>query len=188
MKSSGRSQSLPVGVVLRRAPGVTRWAKWAWTVAGVLPGAGKADWRMLRSEGDVTEYHAFTGTVHLHATETEAYMVALNDTPPSLYVIMRREGTGDSPLSLVTVTASPYDAQDYADSGEEVVEKVPMPDGFAAWVEAFCDAHHVEHEFKKRRRDRSRVDLVEDGVGDARIVQTTDVYRSPRSARQGRLN
>lgn len=35
--------------------------------------------------------------------------------------------------------------------------------------------------FVKRRRNKSRVDALEDGIGDARIVQTTDVYRAPRT-------
>ena len=50
--------AMPVGVVLRRTPGVTRWAKWAWTAVAVLPGAGPGNWRELRREGDAVEYHA----------------------------------------------------------------------------------------------------------------------------------
>ena len=38
-------RTVPLGIVLRRAPGVTRWAKWVWTASAVMPGAGAADWR-----------------------------------------------------------------------------------------------------------------------------------------------
>ena len=53
-------QTIPVGIVVRRTPGVTRWAKWVWQVVAVLPGAGPAQWREMRSEGDTIEYHAAT--------------------------------------------------------------------------------------------------------------------------------
>ena len=52
------AQTIPLGVVVRRTPGVTRWAKYAWQVSAVLPGAADADWKVLRTEGDVTEFHA----------------------------------------------------------------------------------------------------------------------------------
>ena len=47
-------------------------------------------------------------------------------------------------------------------------------------VRDFVEQHHVEEEFVKRKRDRKRVDLVEDGIGDVRIQQDTDVYRAPK--------
>ena len=65
--------------------------------------------------------------------------------------------------------------------GEEVVEKVQMPDGVVAWVRDFVKAHHVEETFIKRKRDKKRVDLREDGKGDSRIRQAADVYRAPGS-------
>jgi hypothetical protein len=50
------------------------------------------------------------------------------------------------------VTASPFEAQDYLDAADEIVEGVTMPDGVIAWVQAFCDHHHVDEPFKKRKR------------------------------------
>ena len=174
-------EALPLGVVLRRAPGVTRWKKWSWKAVAVLPGAGTADWREMRRQGDWVEYHAATVSLDLHGAETEAYKNALSDSPPSVFVVLRQEeGSDGERPSVLLVTASPYEAQDYADSGEEIVEKVPMPPGLVAWVRDFVEQHHVEEEFVKRKRDRKRVDLVEDGVGDVRIQQVTDVYRAPK--------
>ena len=77
LEAAPRMISMPVGVVVRRTPGVTRWAKWAWRVTGVLPGAPQASWRVLRKEGDVTEFHAGTATLDLHRAETEGYRIAL---------------------------------------------------------------------------------------------------------------
>ena len=57
-------------------------------------------------------------------------------------------------VELALVTASPYDAQDYLDSGEDILEGVPMPDGVIAWVQSFVDRHHVDEPFYKRKRKR----------------------------------
>ena len=173
------SISIPLGIVIRRAPGVTRWAKWVWKAVAVLPGAGPANWSVLRHEGDVTDYHAATVNLELFRTDTEAYLTGISTREPAIYVVMREATDGDHDLEVLLATVSPYDAQDYADSGEEIVEKVAMPAGLIDWIKAFIDQHHEEEVFVKRRRDKRRVDQVEDGVGDARISQFTDVYRAP---------
>lgn len=179
-------RTLPLGVVLRRSPGVTRWAAWVWRAVAVLPGAAPADWRLMRQEGDVSEYHAATLPLELHGAETEAYLHGLCAREPAVYVVMRQTGPTDAPLEMVLVTASPYEAQDYCDSGEEIVEKVPMPPGLASWVRAFVEEFYQEEEFVKRRRDKKRVDLVQDGIGDPRIATAADVYASPQLKR-GRM-
>lgn len=170
---------MPLGVVVRRMPGATRWAKWAWKAVAVLPGAAPADWRVLREEGDAVEFHAATVPLQLHGAEAEAYMHGLAAAVPAIYVVLRETGEADRPYDVLLATASPYEAQDYDDAGEDVVEKVPMTDGLVAWVRSFALTYHEEEEFKKRKRDKKRIDQVEDGRGDARIPQLTDVYRAP---------
>ena len=178
------SQSLRLGVVLRRAPGVTPWAKWAWKGVAVLPGAGDADWKTIRCEGGVTDFHAATKDLWLYVSDTEAYAHELGAEVPSVYIVMRSDDdTGPDGLRVEYVTASPYEAQDYCDSSEEIVEKVAMPDSVLAWVHDFVDAHHVEEPFVKRRRNKERVDRKDNGVGDTRISQDSDVYRAPTSRR-----
>lgn len=174
---------MPLGIVIRREPGVTRWAKHIWKAVAVLPGAGEAHWKELRRDGEVVEYHAATLTLELHRTDTEAYLHGLSAKVPSVYVVMR-DGETEAPLDMVLATASPYEAQDYADTGEELVEKVAMPEGLVAWIRDFVNAHHEDDVFIKRRRDKSRVDKKEDGIGDARIRQLADVYRAPSGKEQ----
>ena len=174
-----RVARLPVGVVVRRTPGVTRWAAWAWRAVAVTPGGGPGHWTELRREGDAVEYHAATVTLELHRAETEGYLVALNGVPPSVFVVMRPPAGRDGMPAVERVTASAYEGQDYGDSGEVMVERVPMPDGLAAWIGAFCDRHHVEEPFVKRRRRRHFDDPKEDGKGDPRVRQAADVYRAP---------
>ena len=176
--------SVPLGVVVRRTRGATRWAPWAWRVAGVLPGAEDAEWRELRREADAVEFHAATVPMELWTSETEAYLTGLSARAPSVYVVMREAAGGDPErgIEIVLATASPYEAQDYMDSGEEIVERVPMPEGLAAFVRDFAAEHHREEGFVKRVRDDARKKRAETGKGDPRIRQMSDVYRAPRGA------
>ncbi len=180
---------MPIGVVIRVSPGVTRWAKWNHKVVGVLPGCGDANWREIRRDGNVVDYHAGTLPLEIYRSDTEAYKQGLSARTPSLFVVMRQghsHRNDSSPdLELTLVTASPFEAQDYMDSGEEVVEPVPMPPAVIAWIRDFSDLHHKEEVFYKRQRDKIRVDLKQDGIGDSRICQATDVYRAPRRTQRG---
>mgnify|MGYP000084519960 FL=1 len=176
--SGQKSVSIALGIVIRKVPGVTRWVEHVWKVVAVLPGAGPENWKVLRRDGEAIEYHAATVPLELFRTDTEAYLHGLSTKIPSIYVVMR-DGVGVDPLDVVLATASPYEAQDYADTGEELVEKVPMPEGLVAWIRDYIEEHHEDEVFVKRRRDKSRIDLTENGIGDARIRQVSDVYRAP---------
>ena len=48
----------------------------------------------------------------------------------------------------------------------------------------YLDHHFVEEPFKKRKRDRLNVDQVDEGIGDPRVSQGSDVYLSPASLRK----
>lgn len=175
-----RSTSLPVGVVMRRTPGATRWARWAWRAVALLPGAPPANWRLLREEGETADFLAGALPLKLHRGEIEAYRVSLAMTPPSVFVVFRREANAPEGLRLHAVTASAYEAQDYQDSGEEIVEPVAMPPAVEAWARDFCGPEAPEP-FRKRRRgerDPDRAALA--GLGDPRVRGASDIYRPPR--------
>lgn len=189
--SHEKQMTVPLGIVIRKSPGVTRWAAWAWRAVAVLPGAPDADWRELRREGEAVEYHAATLLLELHHTQTEAYLQGISAKVPSVYVVMRALAgveAAHAPFEVMLVTASPFEAQDYADTGEEIVEKVPIPEGLVALIRDFVEAHHEEELFKKRRRDKLREGVAQDGIGDPRIAQISDVYSAPHRARRGRLH
>ncbi len=179
-----RTASMPLGIVIRRAPGVTRWAGVTWRAVAVLPGAPAAEWRELRRDGAAVEYHATTLPLELHRAEAEAYRAGLAAAVPSVFVVHDPTDDPERGVAVRLVTASPYEAQDYADTGEEQVDVVAMPPGLIAWVQDFVDAHFVEEKFVKRRRDKARVDRHEPGVGDARVTGAQDVYATPRRKRE----
>ena len=182
-------RALQVGAVVRRSPGVTRWAKHVWKPVAVIPGAPDAFWKELVTEGEVVDYHAGTVTMELFRADVEGYLVSLNMSTPSVWIILDRDVTGQSPSgwAVSTVTASAHEALDSLDSGESIVEAVPIPESLAAWIKEFVDMHYIEEPFKKRRRDEVRVDAVEDAKGDPRIRQESDVYRAPANIKKPRL-
>ncbi len=88
-RAEAKTDMMPLGIVIRRSPGVTPWAKWAWRAIAVLPGAAAADWAVLRAADGVCDFHAATLTLELHRADAEAYMQGLTASPPSVYVVMR---------------------------------------------------------------------------------------------------
>ncbi|SNC59711.1 Protein of unknown function [Marinobacter sp. es.048] len=182
-------RELRVGAVVRRTPGVTCWVKEIWKPVAVIPGAPDAFWKELVCEEDVVDYHAGTVTMELFRADVEGYLVSLNMAVPSIWIIMDRDVTSHSPSGWVvsTITASAHEALDALDSGESIVEAVPIPESMAAWIKEFIDMHYIEEPFKKRRRDEVRVDGAEDAKGDPRIRQESDVYRAPANIKKPRI-
>ncbi|UUX52029.1 DUF3305 domain-containing protein [Nisaea acidiphila] len=178
-----RSRTIPVGVVLERRKLDNPWQDHSWSAVSVIVGAPEvAEWKLLEKAEGAERYHAATLPLTLFRGETEPYKVNLAGTP-SVYVVLRADDDPDSPYEVVPflVTASAYEAQDYLDSGEEIVEAVPMPDGLIAWVQEFCDRHHEDEVFVKRKRSdhrkeqdkfarRPAVDAPRNGSGRRRLV------------------
>lgn len=180
-----KSIKTPVSVVVRRRRGVTRWAPWVWSVAGVLPQAAEAPRRTLREDEEGCDLLLGAPELELHRTDIPAYRYAMSAKPPGVWVVVAL-GDEDAP-SVRLVTASPHEAEAYLQSGEELVEQVPAPEPLIGWIQAFIERHPTEEVFKKRKRDakapKDRPDG--EGLGDARIRQARDVYRAPQTAGRG---
>lgn len=158
--------SVPLGVVLEKRAVENRWIKHAWRAVAVIPGAPALDaegtWRSLRSgqgdgtdeDGDWEHFHAGTLACDLFRKETEGYKVNLSQEPPRVFVVLRAGVDLEVAHEWVPVhvTVCPYEAQDYLDSGEDLVEPVVMPPDLVAFVQAFVDRHHVDQPFYKRKR------------------------------------
>ncbi len=155
------STSTKLGIILERCDSDHPWLDHEWVFAGVIPGAGDVDRpKVLREAPGSVQYHAATLELELHRAEAEAYHYNLSSPEPSLFVVLR-EGDGEesgAPILAELVTASPYEAQDYLDSSEELVERILMPADIQVWVSDFVQAHYKEQPFKKRKRDKVEVE------------------------------
>lgn len=154
-------EELAVGVVVERRPATSRWQPgWRWRACEIVPGlVATGGWREIAPD-------RFVGggpTLRLHRKETEDYRYALSADPPQLYVVLKAQAEEEPvPFRPFLVTASPWEAQAYQDSGEDHIDAVPMPMALAAWIEDFVTRHHVDRPFFKRRR-KGR----EQGMADA---------------------
>lgn len=150
-----KSLRIPVAVLAERRPGVTQWAEHVWRVVEVLEAAPPVpDWTVLREEPGRTLFFAGAAEVALHPTDTSNYKHNLEAATPLVWVALRPAST-PAGFALQTVTVDPGEAHLHADTGNDLVESLPMPAGLRAATEAFVAAHHVERQFYKRKRDKA---------------------------------
>lgn len=156
--------SFAVGIVVERRPAKSRWIDWIWMPVAALEGTPSTEpYTCLgeKPDGTVTYYFG-SEVVALHPREADAYRLNLSGENV-LYAILRPAEGGPLPYSLHGVTASPYDAEAHLDSGEEIVEPVPMPKAVREIVDAFCKAHPKKEVFRKRQREKHEVEELQFG-------------------------
>jgi hypothetical protein len=147
--------SIPVGVVVERRKAMSEWIDFVWQPVGVLPGRpDTAPWTVLSTSEDRATYYAGAAEVTLYRTETGYYRDNLASATPSLWVALRPTGV-EPPYDIVAVTADPAEGESFTQTGDDLVEAVPMPQPVREIVAAFVAEHHVERPFVKRKRDRA---------------------------------
>jgi hypothetical protein len=156
-----RELTIVVGVLAEKRKSASRWATDYWIPVGIMPAPkGFAEGDVVFKDETVTRYFMGVSELTCHAAETEAYVHNFNSRTPAIYVVLRQDTEGESklPWFVHTVTASPYHAQDFEDCAEDIVERVAMPPEVAAAIREFTDAYHTEEEFRKRKRDRVKME------------------------------
>jgi Protein of unknown function (DUF3305) len=149
------SRRIPVAIIAERRPGVTRWAEHVWRAVEVLEDAPDVPpWTRLRTDAGRELFFAGAADVALHPTDTDNYKHNLEAAEPLVWVTLRPAETS-SGYALQAVTVDPGEAQLYADSGNDLLEALPMPPRLRAATAAFVAEHHKERVFHKRKRDRA---------------------------------
>jgi len=144
--------TIALGVVLERRQMDNPWEDHCWRPVAVVPGAAPSgEWRVLRQGEKWVHYLAGTLDLNLFEKETGGYRTNLSQPQPRVFVVVRPADEGGREAVPILVTACPYEAEGYVESGDEIVEGVPMPDGVIAWVQDFVDAYHVDVPFEKRK-------------------------------------
>jgi molybdopterin-guanine dinucleotide biosynthesis protein A len=152
-----KHEVLPLGVVIERKVSNSRWQDYSFKPVAVFPGAPPKDphseWTMLREGEGWAQFHAATVPLELFRAETEGYKVNLSNAQPHIYIVLSPGSEKDDPEMIVhTVTACPFEAESYTMDTEQLVEGVPMPPEVGGWIKAFCDTHHKDVPFVKRKR------------------------------------
>ena len=149
------------------------WVDHVWKANGIaLEFPPDLKWKKLTvTQGNA--HYIVSAELQLHRGETVAYFANINDNEPSVYIVLRELDEGeeeDVPLHVHLVTVSPYEAADYLDSGEDIVERIPMPEALIDEVKRFTAEHHYEEKFRKRKRDK--LDIEEHKFGQEPIFMT----------------
>lgn len=180
-----KNETMPLGVVIERRRSDHPWIDYTWRPVEVIPGAPPLDphgpWTLLGEGDGWIRFHAGTLTLNLYRSETETYRINLSQEAPRVFVVLRGSDdcAVDHEMIPFIVTADPFEAQHYLDSGEDMVEVVPMPPEVLALVSDFVAEHHVEEVFVKRQRKGKK------GKEDP-FSRRPPVERPPLARRNGR--
>ena len=147
-------ESMALGVVVERRQIDNPWQDYQWSSVAVIPGAPPVEeWRQMQEGEGWVHYHVATLPLELFRRETEGYKQNLSNEIPVIYVVLRQgEEAEESEIEASLVTVCPFEAQDYLDSGDDLVDRVAMPESVMAWVATFVEKHHVHEPFHKRKR------------------------------------
>jgi hypothetical protein len=145
----------PVGVVVERRKATSPWVEFLWRSIAVLDGIPDAQpWTPLDIAPDATTFFAGTSDIELYRAAADNYRFNLLSGAASLWVALDATD-GDPPYKITTVTADPAEGESLTESGQGIVDAVPMTDAIRDVMTAFVAQHYVEHPFKKRQRNRA---------------------------------
>ena len=158
-----------IAVLVERRDGATAWVTESWRPLEALaePPPVTGAWTLLRRNGGAEDYLATGIPVILHRSDLASYRYNLAGMEPRLYVVLRKTGEADPPIRVVMATIAPDEAQAMSESGEDMVDGVPLPEPLRAWVERFCASHPPDEPMRKRKRDSLDSDAVFAGKGKA---------------------
>ena len=149
------SVAIEVAVLAERRPSTSPWAEWSWRVVDVLDSApDAAPWTRLREVDGATLFLAGRAGLWMHPTDTDNYKHNLESRTPSVWVVLRPVA-GDPGMALHCVTVDAGEAQNYGDSGDDLLEALPMPAFLFEPLLAFVAEHHRDRSVHKRKRDRA---------------------------------
>lgn len=157
-ESARRTEYVPLCVILARKDIQSRWSDHVWEPVGVVLNPPKGVNGKVREEGDGwTHFFMECAPLELHRKDAPAYVESLQQgNKGHLWVVLGEEDDVEEPLPYYVqlVTASPYEAQDYLDSGELIVEVVEMPDLLRTFISEYVDRCPEEDKFIKRKQKR----------------------------------
>jgi hypothetical protein len=156
--TADRTEFIPVCVILARKEIQSTWSDHVWEPISVVLDAPKGVHGKVRQVGDSwTQYFMECDPLELHRKDAPAYQEGLlqNDKGCLWVVLAEEEDNQNSlPYYVQLVTASPYEAQDYLDSGELLVETVDMPELLRLHIEEYIAKCPEEEKFIKRKQKK----------------------------------
>jgi len=154
-----REITTSVGIIVERRESASKWVDHVWTAPAVVPDAPPTDgWQLLQQGEGVVSYHYAPVRVTLHRKLGEAYDANVETEAPSLWILLDDADTEPVPYTVRGVTADPYEAMGVLDSGEGLVERVPMPAELVRWMADYLKQMPEPEKFRKRKRTAATVE------------------------------
>lgn len=156
-----KSERMNVGVVLERRRLDDPWRDHVWHAVEIIPGVGEVgEWRELMRSEHAVRYLAASLPIEIFRKETDSYRMNLTGRNPRVFVVLRPDPDGPDGREMrpFLATVCAFEASNYGQGGDEVVDDIPMPDEIRVWLDNFVAYHHVEEPFVKRQRDRADPD------------------------------
>lgn len=157
-EAARRVETVPLCVILARKDIQSQWNDHVWQPAGVVLDAPPGVHGKVFREGETsTQFFMECDPLELHRKDAPAYRESLQqENGGTLWVVLGEEDDVESPLPYYVqlVTASAYEAQDYLDSGELIVEAVEMPKLLRTFIQDYVDNCPPEEKFIKRKQKK----------------------------------
>lgn len=149
---------VPICVILARKKITSPWSEYSWEPVSVVLDAPSGVNGKIREQGNGwTHYFMECEPLELHRKDAPAYVESLQqENEGSLWIVLGEEDDFEQPLPYYVqlVTASAYEAQDYLDSGELIVEVVDMPGQLREYISDYVARCPEEEKFIKRKQKK----------------------------------
>lgn len=190
-RPNNRTLNIPVAVLLRRRRLDNPWQDEEWHAHAVIMETGRETDGFAADKKETINASPWVSAdiirvpvdpLEIHAKEVEGCRVNLESVQPVLWVIIdpEEEGGPASPVQVQRVTASAYEAQEYLDAGDLVVDVVPMPDDIRTCLAAFIAAQPTPEPFKKRKNRKADVETYRFGKEPLAVLRQRMKGRVPR--------
>jgi len=149
------TETRQVGVIVEKRRAVTQWVDHVWVPVQVLPGVPDSEPWTLLEEGDGWQrFYAGPAELALYRHESETYQYNLESRQPSVWVFLRRSSEPGQ-VELHGASVDPGEAHAHNDTGDDIVDFVPMPEPVLEWVRDYVRRNPPRTERYKRRRDKA---------------------------------
>lgn len=147
------TEEMPLGIIVEKRKLDSKWQEHSWHAVAVLPVPPEREtWSLIERGERFERFFAGVLPLELNKRATGSYRDNLEGAQPQVYVVLRAAESGPMPYRPYLATMAPDEAQVHLESGEDLVDGVPIPPAVSQWVKDFVARHHVEEEVYKRKR------------------------------------
>lgn len=149
-----------VGVILERRKLDNPWKEFSWRPVQVLPSVPQTEpWTRLGEGEGWVQFYAGAAELALYRHESETYVYNIESAQPAVWVFLRNTDAAPG-VELHGASVDPGEAHAHNDTGDDIVDFVPMPATILEWMQDYVRRHPPTKEHYKRKRDRANTEAL----------------------------